>query len=237
MPENLGVKFLGFLILVTSLTTADAASVLPPDFCQKLEKPTDEELKPFLDQDEELAANKEKIRAVTHEAAAAMVNAATDLGWSNLELLTQDSLKKGCVYFLSQEVMKRLNERFDLRALTVVSGQDTDGAPFAMRALFLGNSTNFIFYDRQEPIMARIETYERDFTFQPKIIMRIDSAVENKVNIEGIKLNLLSVWWNLISNEKISPTHTRIRISRNGIVMPTPPMPLNPILKREQTQK
>src|SRR5690606_3530711 len=154
----------------------------PESFCAELPKATPE-LRDWVAQlDPNLGDG--ALHVLPEDTALELFQRASDAGWGSVQFLTGDAFREPCTVYLSQDVLRSVDDRFELDLVTRVQGQDQHGRDFAMIAMLAGNGRLLAVYDR-DAIVYRNEKEERDFQLASRIALATP-AHGRLENIDGL---------------------------------------------------
>ncbi len=157
-------------------------------------------------------------RSLTPEAAENLFAAAVARGSSGLDLFTDPAFRGDEVYFLSQELIQKLFDRYEMRVLTPAYGSTTDGQAFHMIGLAIGRGRIDAFYD--------LDGFQFNNPFFPdgryKLAGHVTEIIQGPGDLEmtGISIHVKIFQPTIKRIVKISPDSARVETSMGDRVKP-----------------
>ena len=202
-----------------SLRLGDSASVVPAALWNSLAAPDSATLEwlsrriPALDES--------NIHTLTPEAFEAMFSEAVDRGLSPVDFFTDPGFRTKEVYYAPRAVLASVFARYEVRVLTAVSGNDTDGQPFQMVGLVLGGGRIDALYDRDDFTFLHPDFDNNRYTLAARVSQVILGPGD--MSISGVTAHVAIFSPTIQRITRISPTVARIKTSlgsRNKPAMP-----------------
>jgi hypothetical protein len=162
------------------------------------------------------------VRVLTFEAGDALFSAAMARGQTPLDFFTDAGFRTPGVFYIPQATVAALFGRYETRAMTPASGTTTDGHPFVMQALLVGNSRIDALYD-QDKFSFNNDILDNDrYTLAGRVTERIQGPGD--VTIEGVllKYGILNPVIQRIT--KLSPTEARVETNYGSRTRPALPI-------------
>ena len=78
------------------------------------------------------------VREITFDVLDSILEEGARCGSTSLDLFTDEELRTQRLYYLSRPTLSRISLKYDLPAVTPLSGISLDGKDFFMTALILG---------------------------------------------------------------------------------------------------
>jgi hypothetical protein len=129
--------------------------------------------------------NTAALKTVPGEPVDAVLARAAAARASYLDIFTDPGLGHGkpALYYLSQDVLGRLNRKWVSGTLPV-NGTAKDGQPFNMQALVVGNGSVYILYDRSQ-FSFKEDGHEFKITDSGRVAVSVLGAAD--VGVSGVK--------------------------------------------------
>jgi len=154
------------LALLLAAAQAAATPVFPDRLCEDLPTAGADVQAWAREAAPDLAAA--PVRELGSEEALALFQRAAETGWGSVETFTSDAFRGECVFYLSGDTMRGVDEKYDLDLVTVVRGTDEDGRDFAMSGILAGRGKLLLFYERGD-IAYYSEREERAFELDARV--------------------------------------------------------------------
>ncbi|MBI3547453.1 MAG: hypothetical protein HY078_00225 [Elusimicrobia bacterium] len=110
------------------------------------------------------------VRVLTIDKATAILDKAAMQGATALDVFSDPEMNKPNLYYIPESVLKQLDARYKIPAITLISGTSLSGTRFQAQALLLGNRRVEALYDAGADFVFKNSYYPAyDFTSSPRV--------------------------------------------------------------------
>ena len=162
-----------------------------------------------------------QVREMTFATVDPIVAEAARRGYSALEVFTDEGLKGPQVYYLSEELVKRVFTRYDIRTITMDEGVDEDGRPFHLQALLMGAGGLELLYDRDEFTYENPWFNDHKYIGSGRVTERILGPAD--MAIDGVRVAMI-FHPRIERFVKVSPTEVKVETNWGSRVKPLDPI-------------
>ncbi|HVT39792.1 MAG TPA: transglycosylase SLT domain-containing protein [Gemmatimonadaceae bacterium] len=162
------------------------------------------------------------IHELTADAFDAMLADAAKRGMSPVDFFTDPGFRGREAYYVPQAAVATVLARYEVRVLTAVSGNDTDGQPFQMEGLVLGGGHVDALYDRDNFTFAHPAFDNGRYTLAARVSQVILGPGD--MSIAGITAHVAFFSPTIQRITRISPTMARIKTSLGSRNKPSTPI-------------
>ena len=165
----------------------------------------------------------QNVRELPFATGDAVLSEAVSRGYTYLDLLTRDPLRRSEAYYVSQGVLERLGQKFATGTLAT-AGRTTKGRAFRMKAFVAGQGRLEFLYDSED-----FEFEEGGQTFKVGKGGRVWAGIQGPgdVTISGLSVHaFLWAWADFQRMTKISRDKVRVETNLGGAESPISPIRL-----------
>lgn len=152
-----------------------------------------------------------QVHEMTADQADHVLSEAVARGYSGSDLFSDRGLRTSRMYLARQADVELIFNRYEMRVLTLPSGQTLQGQPYRLQALLLGNGRVVCLYDVPEFELRNPYFPKRKFRFHDPIVYTILGPAD--LGMKGIEVNWNLVWPDINRFVKIGPNTVRVETS------------------------
>ena len=162
------------------------------------------------------------VRTMSPEAAEEVFAVVAARGLTPLDFFTDPAFRGREVYYIPPALLASTFARYDIQALTAVSGRDTDGNPFRMQGLVLGGGRVEALYDRDRITFEHPDFDNGLYTLEARVSQGILGPGD--MSVSGITAHVAFFKARIQRITKISPTEARVQTSKGTRNKPVAPI-------------
>lgn len=143
--------------------------------------------------------------------AERLLEQAVARGYSGSDVFTDRGLRAPRLFFLREADVQRLFDRYEMRFLSLPSGETTRGERYVLQGLLLGADRVVCLYSLSEFEFRNPYFPSRKFKFREPVIYTIRGPAD--LGMQGAEVNWNLVWPNINRFVRIAPNKVRVETS------------------------
>lgn len=152
-----------------------------------------------------------QVRELPGALAEELLEQAVARGYAGSDVFSDRGLLTPRLFFLREADVQRLFDRYEMRFLSLPSGETTRGERYAMQGLLLGAGRVVCLYSLSEFEFRNPYFPSRKFKFREPVVYTIRGPAD--LGMQGAEVNWNLVWPNINRFVKIAPDRIRIETS------------------------
>jgi len=195
MRKGMILCFLVFFVL--RIVNDLHAEVISKDFCFELPEATHEELEKLVSLYP--SAEGKIVKILSLDAALIMIQNAAESKVGIVEFLSEDAWRDDCIVYISQEILKAIDDIYHLNLLIPLFGIDADGNQFYAKAFFSGEGRHVVLYVNEDGQRINFLKYKH-VEYKVMVKTKLPVVMEvSEVDVMTFSDLIVRKWWkNLI---------------------------------------
>lgn len=152
-----------------------------------------------------------RVRELGGDAAEEILTQAVARGYAGSDLFSDRGLRTSRMFFIRHADVQRLFDRYEMRFLTLPSGDTTGGERYEMQGLLLGAGRVVCLYNLSEIEFRNPYFPSRKFKLHDPVIYTIQGDAD--FGMEGVEVNANLLWPDINRFVKIAPDKVRVETS------------------------
>ncbi|MBI4345816.1 MAG: hypothetical protein HY553_03110 [Elusimicrobia bacterium] len=162
------------------------------------------------------------VRRLEFDRGDAVMAQAVARGYAGSDLFSDSGLRGPWLYFIYGDDVRRLFDHYELRVVTLPSGQTDDGEPYEMQGLLLGGGKVVAIYSLSEFEFHNPYFPSHKFRFRDPVVYTIRGRAD--LGIDGAWVKWKILWPKMDRFVKVSPTEVRVETSLGSTTDPLRPI-------------